>query len=121
MKLNLKKTTCRVLAASVLAFSFQSAQAGLIGAEQAAAASGSASADRTLIVQTLQRTDVATQLAAAGVDPRAAAERVATMTDQEVQAMVQDIRNAPAGAIDTAGWIAVLLVAGLVWYFVVRR
>ena len=120
MKLNLKKTTCRVLAASVLALSFQSAQAGLIGAEQAAAAAP-ASADRTLIVQTLQRADVATQLAAAGVDPRAAAERVAMMTDQEVQAMVQDIQNAPAGAIDTAGWIAVLLVAGLVWYFVVRR
>ncbi len=37
MNFGFKKTTCRVLVVSVLALSFQTAQAGLIGADQAAA------------------------------------------------------------------------------------
>jgi len=119
MKLSLKKTTCRALVVSLLALSFQSAQAGLIGAEQAAPSA--ASTERALVLDTLSRTDVAAQLQAAGVDPRAARDRVATMSDQEVRGLAQDIQTAPAGAIDTGGWIAVLLIAGLVWYFAFRK
>jgi hypothetical protein len=35
--------------------------------------------------------------------------------------MVQDMQTAPAGALDTGGWIAVLVIAGLVWYFMFRK
>ncbi|MBI5279268.1 MAG: PA2779 family protein [Burkholderiales bacterium] len=114
----MKKTTCRVLVASLLCLSFQTANAGLIGAEQAAPAT---SADRALVLGTLDRPEVVSQLQAAGVDLRSARERVAAMTDQEVAGMAQDIQSAPAGALDAGGWIAVLVVAGLVWYFAFRK
>lgn len=119
MKLSLKKTTCRALVISMFALSFQSAQAGLIGAEQAAG--GSAGADRALVLSTLDRAEVASQLQAAGVDARAARERVQSMTDQEVHAMAQDIQAAPAGATSAWGWVAIIVIAGLVWYYVIRK
>jgi hypothetical protein len=118
MNSTMKKTTCRVLVASLLCLSFQTANAGLIGAEKAAPAQ---SAERTLVLSALDRADVSSQLLAAGVDPRAARDRVAAMSDQEVAQMVQDMQTAPAGALDTGGWVAVLIVAGLVWYFAFRR
>jgi hypothetical protein len=119
MNFAFKKTTCRVLVVSLLALSFQTAQAGLIGADQAAGSS--TSAERTLLLGTLDRADVALQLQAAGVDPRAARERVQTMTDQEVHAMAQDIQSAPAGGISTWGWVAIVLVAALIWYYAIRK
>jgi hypothetical protein len=119
MNSTMKKMTCRVLVASLLSLSFHTAQAGMIGAEQAAA--GQASTERALVLSALDRAEVASQLQAAGVDPNAARERVAAMSDQEVRTMVQDIQTAPAGALDTGGWIAVLVIAGLVWYFMFRK
>lgn len=119
MNSTMKKTTCRVLVASLLCLSFQTANAGLIGADQAAA--GTASTDRAMVLSALDRADVASQLQAAGVDPRAARDRVAAMSDQEVRGMMQDMQTAPAGALDTGGWIAVLVVAGLIWYFAFRK
>ena len=119
MKLSFVKSTCRVLAASVLVLSFQSAQAGLIGAEQAA---GSAGTERTQLVELLQRTDVASQLQAMGVDPKAATERVARMSDQEVQQLMKDMPAAPAaGDVSTAGWVAIVLIAVAVWYWLIRK
>jgi hypothetical protein len=118
MNSTVKKATCRALVISLLALSFQSAQAGLIGAEQAAPAQ---STERSLLLSTLDRAEVAAQLQSAGVDPNAARARVATMSDQEVQAMAQDIQAAPAGAMSSAGWIAVVLIAGLIWYFAYRK
>jgi hypothetical protein len=118
MNFSLKKSTCRVLVVSLLALSFQTANAGLIGADQAA---GSGSPERTMLLSTLDRADVVSQLQAAGVDPRAARERIQSMTDQEVHAMAQDMQTAPAGGLNTWGWVAVVLVAALVWYYVIRR
>lgn len=119
MNFAFKKTTCRALVVSLLALSFQSAQAGLIGAEQAVA--GSATTDRALVLGTLDRAEVQAQLQAAGVDPLAARERIRTMSDAEVQAMAQDIQAAPAGAASTWGVVAIILIAALVWYYVIRK
>ena len=119
MNFAFKKTTCRVLVVSLFALSVQTAQAGLIGADQAAA--GSTSPDRAMLLSTLDRAEVQAQLLAAGVDPLAARERVRTMTDTEVQAMVQDIQAAPAGAMSAWGWVAILVIAGLVWYYAIRK
>lgn len=119
MKLNFVKSTCRVLAASVLVLSFQTAQAGLIGAERAM--EESAGAGRTQLLETLQRADVAGQLQSLGVDPNAAADRVARMSDQEVQQLMKDLPAAPAaGDVSTAGWVAIVLIAIAIWYWLVR-
>jgi hypothetical protein len=118
MNFGFKKTTCRVLVVSLFALSFQTANAGLIGADQAA---GPTSAERTMLLGTLDRPDVINQLQAAGVDPLAARARVQSMTDQEVHAMAQDMQTAPAGGVTTWGWVAIVLVAALVWYYAIRK
>lgn len=119
MNLAFKKTTCRVLVVSLLALSFQTANAGLIGADQAAP--DTVSTDRALVLATLDRSEVAAQLQAAGVDPQAARARVQSMTDAEVHALAQDIQTAPAGGVSTWGWVAIVLVAALIWYYAFRK
>lgn len=119
MNLAFKKTTCRALVVSLLALSFQTAQAGLIGADQAAA--GTPSPERALVLGSLDRAEVVAQLQAAGVDPAAARERIQAMSEQEVHALAQDIQTAPAGGVSTWGWVAIVLVAALIWYYAFRK
>jgi hypothetical protein len=119
MNLAFKKTTCRALVVSLLALSFQTAQAGLIGADQAAA--GTPSPERALVLGSLDRAEVIAQLQAAGVDPAAARERIQAMSEQEVHALAQDIQTAPAGGVSTWGWVAIVLVAALIWYYAFRK
>lgn len=119
MNLALKKTTCRALVVSILALSFQTANAGLIGAEQAAAPA--TSQERAMVLSSLDRAEVVAQLQAAGVDPLAARERIRAMSDAEIHALAQDIQTAPAGGVSTWGWVAIILIAALVWYYAVRR
>lgn len=119
MNFAFKKTTCRALVVSILALSFQTAQAGMIGADQAAAAT--MSTERAMVLGSLDRAEVAAQLQAAGVDPIAARERIRSMSDAEVHALAQDIQTAPAGGLSTWGWVAVVLIAALVWYYAIRK
>jgi hypothetical protein len=116
--ISVKKTTCRALVVSMLALSFQTANAGMIGAEQAAAPA--AAGDRGLVMSVLTRAETAAALQSRGIDPGLARERVAAMTDQEVQQLAADIQAAPAGA-DSGAWIAVVVIAAAVWYFAFRR
>lgn len=115
----MKKMTCRALVVSLLALSFQTANAGMIGADQAAAA-GAAQTDRGTVLSYLNRAETAAQLQAQGIDPAMARERVAAMTDQEVRTLAQDMQTAPAGAM-SGGWIAVILIAAAIWYFAYRK
>ncbi|MBC7468102.1 MAG: PA2779 family protein [Ramlibacter sp.] len=117
----MKKNTCRVLVVSLLALSFQTAGAGMIGTEQAAAGSG-ATAQRSMVMSVLDRAETAAQLQAQGIDPAMARERVAAMTDKEVQQLAGDMQTAPAGAgLNAGGWLAVIIIAGLIWYFAFRK
>ena len=116
---SMKKMTCRALVVSLLALSFQTSNAGMIGADQAAAA-GAAQTDRGTVLSYLNRAEIATQLQAQGIDPGMARERVAAMTDQEVRTLAQDIQTAPAGASDWV-WVAVIVIAAAVWYFYFRK
>lgn len=119
--ISLKKNTCRVLVVAMMTLSFQSARAGLIGTEQAAA-SGAAATHRSLVLSVLDRAETAAQLQAQGIDPAMARERVAAMTDQEVRQLAGDIQTAPAGAgMSSGGWLAVIVIAGLIWYFAFRK
>ena len=117
---SLKKMTCRALVVSMIALSFQTANAGMIGADQVAAA-GTAQTERALVVSLLDRAEAAGQLQTLGVDPSMARQRVASMTDQEVHALAQDMQTAPAGAITSGGWLAIVLIAVAIWYFAYRK
>ena len=116
--MNLKKMTCRGLVVSMLALSFQTAGAGMIGADQAAP--GAVQTDRAMVLEVLARAETRSQLEAMGVDPRQAGDRVAAMSDQEVTQLAADIRQAPAGA-DGGTWLAVIVIAAAIWYFAFRR
>ena len=78
MTSTMKKMTCRALVVSLLALSFQTANAGMIGADQAAAPS----TDRAAVLSVLSRAETAAHLHAQGIDPSLARARVAAMTDQ---------------------------------------
>lgn len=114
----MKKMTCRVLVVSLLALSFQTANAGMIGADQAAGSS--AGADRGLVMSVLSRAETASALQLRGIDPNQARERVAAMSDQEVSQLAADIKAAPAGA-DGGTILAVVVIAAAIWYFAFRR
>jgi hypothetical protein len=120
MNTSMKKMTCRTLVVSLLALPLHTANAGLIGAGQAAA--GSAAADRSLVISVLNRAETTAQLRAQGVDPEMARARIAAMSDHEVQQLAQDIQTAPAGAdLSAGGWLLVIAVLAGVWYFAFRR
>lgn len=113
----LKGLTCRVLVVALMTLTFQTARAGLIGAEQAVP---DAQAQRTMMLGVLERGDAASQLQAQGIDPAVARDRIASLTDEEVRTMAGSLHTAPAGA-DGGTILAVILIAGAVWYFAFRR
>jgi len=100
---------CRVLMVSLMFLSFQSARAGMIGTEQFTAADG-AQADRAAVISMIDRSEVSQQLQAMGLEPQAAKDRVAAMTDDEVQALSGKLDSLPAGAISD-WWIGAIVVA----------
>lgn len=72
------------------------AHAGMIGTEQAVAAN--ARADNLATVQGfMAREDVRAQLETWGVEPTQATERVAHLSDAELQQVAMNIENQPAG------------------------
>ena len=110
------KMICRLLIASMMMMTFTAAQAGMIGADQLAGASSSA--DRTAVLNVLSRPEVVSQLAAQGIDSKLAQERVASMSDSEVQALRGQIDALPAGAMShgAVAAIVVVVVALIIWY-----
>jgi hypothetical protein len=100
---------CRILVATMLLLSFESAQASMIGTDQVISAA-SAQTDRDAVLSALNRSEVTSQLQSLGIDPQTAKNRVAAMTDQEVHALAGQVQNLPAGALST-GWAVVLVVA----------
>lgn len=117
MRPTLFKSICRLLVASMIFLSFQSAQAGMIGVDPVVAAHGG-QADRAGLLSALGRSEVASQLQSMGLDPQVAKERVAAMTDEEVRTLSGRLDQLPAGA--TSGWgvaAVVIVIAALVYYF----
>lgn len=105
---------CRLLIASMMFLSFHTAHAGMIGTEQVLA---TAQSERAHVNSLLARADIANQLQALGVNPNAAKDRVAAMTDQEVRALAGHLESVPAGA--ASGWVIVLIIAavlGFLWW-----
>ena len=113
------RTLCRLLVVLVAWSPLQYAQAGMIGTDQVASAASQT--DRSTVLQYLDRTEVARQLQSMGVDAATVRDRVAAMTDQEVQSLAGKIHGMPAGA-DSTGLVLLLVVVGVaVWWIWFRR
>ena len=119
MKSALMKIVCRFLIVSVTMLSFQSAYAGMIGTDRVAGAASS-QVDRANVLNMLNRAEVADQLALMGVDPQATRERVAAMSDQEIQTLTGQLGALPAGA-DGAGLLLLIIVLGVIYWLVWKR
>jgi hypothetical protein len=97
-----KRPLAFYLAAAIAFTGFaQSASAALISAEQLAqATSPGQSADaRARVAATLDRPEVQAELVRQGVDPAAARERVAALSDEDAARLASHIDSAPAGGI----------------------
>jgi hypothetical protein len=92
---------------------YQVAQAAMIGTDQVA--TSSSSADRGAVLSFINRTEVATQLQALGLDPASAKDRVAAMTDNEVQSLAGRINSLPAGA-DGSGLLLLIVIIVVIWW-----
>jgi hypothetical protein len=113
------RTLCRLLMVLMVWSPMQFAQAGMIGTDQVA--SVASQADRNTVMEFLGRADVTSQLQSLGVDAASVKDRVAAMTDQEVQMLAGKIANQPAGG-DTLGIVLLLLIVGaVVWWVWFRR
>lgn len=112
------RTLCRLLMVLMVWSPMQLANAGMIGTDQAA--SVATQADRDTVLQFLGRSDVTNQLQSLGVDAATVKDRVAAMTDQEVQSLADKIHSMPAGG--DSGAILLLIVIGVVvWWIWFRR
>lgn len=109
---------CRILVVLMVWTPFQIAQAGMIGTDQVVTTSSST--DRSTLLNFVGRSDVASQLQTFGIDPATAKDRVAAMTDEEVQSLAGKINAMPAGA-DGAGLLLVVAVIVLIWWVVTKR
>lgn len=108
---------CRLLVVSLLFFSFQTARAGMIGTDQIA----SSQADRAAVTTLLSRADVSSQLRSLGVDPVAAQDRVAVMTDEEVRSLAGQLDTLPAGAMANGWWWVIAAVVIAIAFYAWQR
>jgi hypothetical protein len=92
---------------------YQVAQAGMIGTDQVV--QSASAAERSAVLNFVSRADVAGQLAAMGLDPATAKDRVAAMTDEEVRYIAGKINAMPAGA-DAAGLLLLIVIIAVIWW-----
>ena len=110
------RAICRLLIVSLMMLPFPAAQAGMIGTQQAAAAAG-AMLERNAVLAVVERSDVASQLQALGLDTKTAKDRIAAMTDDEVRSLAGNLDALPAGGRNnSAGWLLVIVIAVVIWY-----
>ena len=108
---------CRLLVALMIWTPYQIATAGMIGTDQVVTAS--TQVDRDAVLNFVNRGDVTRQLQSLGIDPKSAQDRIAALSDQEVQSLAGKISTAPAGADSADTVVAILIIAAiavLVWY-----
>jgi hypothetical protein len=119
MKSTFMKAISRLLIISMLALPFQ-AQAGVIGTDQAISAA--TQSDREMLVSTIDRPEVTSQLQAMGLSTSTAKERIAAMTDEEVRTLAGNIDSLPAGAKITGwGWFGIVVVIGVIFYLYTKK
>lgn len=108
-RLDLKKNLIVLLfSMALLPLATAQAQAGLVSSQEALALGQAGSAQQ--VQAWLQRDEVAAELTALGVDPALAQARVAALSPEELDAMLDRMHDMPAGA----GVIEILGVTFLV-------
>lgn len=111
MRASLRTVMIGWLSAALMLVGF-SAQAGMIGTERLVTAEARA-ADLAQVGAFMARDDVRGQLEGWGVDSALAAERVASLSDAELQNLAQTISRDPAGA-DALAVIGIVFVVLLI-------
>jgi len=106
-----KTILCRFLIALTAWAPVQLAHAGMVGTGAALAAQD----DRAAVSAFLARSDVSRQLQALGLDPAAAQERAAALSDNELRSVAGEVRSLPAGG-NVEGLILWAIVIVVVWY-----
>lgn len=117
MKTTLRNLINRLLIVALMLAPWQAANAGMIGTDQVISAA-STQAERGKLVNLLNRAGTVSEFQSMGLDARAAAERVAAMTDDEVRSLSGKINAVPAGG---DGLVTVILVVFFIWYFAFRK
>ena len=96
-----KKGLCRLLVVSLTCLSIHCARAEMIATEQAVTVSAQAS--RQALLAYLGRADVASQLHSLGVERTSAAQRVAAISDEEIDALIGKLSSLPTGGQMSGG------------------
>ncbi len=120
MKSALTTMICRFLAIALMMLPFQTGQASMIGADQVNPAA-TVQVDRNVVLNFLNRSQTVNEFQTLGLDAKAASDRVAAMTDDEVSTLAGKIRAVPAGADGGTGLVLLVVVVFLIWYFAFRR
>lgn len=108
------RITGRISIALMLCFTIpmQTAQAGMVSTGQVAA---QASPDqRTRVIDFLEREDVRQAMESYGVNPADAKARVASLTDEEVASLNQQIGDLPAGGNSVLGILFAIFIILLI-------
>ncbi|MBE0412553.1 PA2779 family protein [Yoonia sp.] len=116
--LNLTKTGAAIFLSAQLVLATQAvtmAQAEMIGTN-AAITKYATHADRSFLLNELQRDDVQAAMIEQGVDPAEAEQRLAALSDAEVATMVQQMQDGSAGA-DIVGTLFTVFIILLVTDF----
>lgn len=101
-----------ITAACLLGLGFQSASAGVIGTQDYLA--GAERAGHVAAIQgALARADVRDELVRLGVDPVAAGERIASLSDAELASVAGQLEELPAGG-SLLGVIGIVFVVLLI-------
>ena len=108
MQTPVKRILAALCAGFLLAASTLPAQAAMVGSEQILNEVRT-DLNRAELVQLLERDEIRAQLQDLGVDPAAAQERVARMTDAEVAELQGRLEELPAGQ-DALGVILVIFI-----------
>lgn len=115
MSKSLVRFLSRLLVICMIGLPFQ-AHAGLIGTSDVVSAAQAVAA-RDTVATFMNRSDVAGQLQALGLNAKDAQQRVAALTDAEVANLAGQIDRLPAGA--DGGSLLLLIVLGvLIWWLV---
>ncbi len=108
LSVRMKRSLAALCSALLLTMTALPATAAMVGTDRVLG-NATLEADRAELISMIEREDVREQLSAMGVDPDAAQERVARMTDTEVAQLKDRVGELPAGQ-DAVGVILVLFI-----------
>jgi hypothetical protein len=110
----LKRLTAQLLVATLLITGMNTqANAAMIGTSTLAQ-SEQIQISRDQLQSMLDRSDVQERLIALGVDPNAARERVAALTDSEIATLSERMDEMPAGGLDVLGLALLVFIILLI-------